>query len=152
MPTPLDAWQQRLQAHFGGLAASRSASGFPIFALEHGLDHAELEEIGKLLRSELAAGARLYRHWLLWVVYATEQGYAYDGTEYWVSFEENTPHWGGYCSAKTLRRYFIRFQESYNGVIPSGAWADWFCNIARPITPAILPRYLQFQIANAPYE
>jgi hypothetical protein len=152
MPTPLDAWQHRLEAHFGELAASRSASGFPIFALEHGLDHAQLDEIGELLRAELAAGARLYVHWLLWVVYATEQGYAYDGTEYWDSFEENTPHWGGYSSAKSLRNYFLRFQKSYNGVIPSGPWADWFCNIAWPITHAILPRYLQLQFAKALYD
>jgi hypothetical protein len=68
MPTPLDAWQHRLEAHFGELAASRSASGFPIFALEHGLNHAQLEEITELLRSELAAGERLYLHWLLWVI------------------------------------------------------------------------------------
>jgi hypothetical protein len=152
MPTPLDAWQHRLEAHFGELAASRSASGFPIFALEHGLDHAQLEEIGELLRSELAAGARLYLHWLVWVVYATEQGYAYDGTEYWVSFEENTPHWGGYSSAKSLRNYFTKFQRSYSGVIPSGPWAGRFCNIAWPITHAILPRYLQLQFAKALYD
>jgi hypothetical protein len=152
MPTPLDAWQLRLEAHFGELAASRAASGFPIFALEHGLDHEQLEEIGDLLRSELAARVRLYRHWLLWVVYATEQGYDYDGTEYWVSFEENTPHWGGYSSAKSLRSYFSKFQKSYNGVIPSGPWADWFCNIAWPITHAILPRYLQLHFAKALYD
>lgn len=152
MPTPLDAWQHRLEVHFGELAASRSASGFPIFALEHGLNYAELEEVGELLRSELAAAAKLYPHWLLWVVYATEQGYAYDGTEYWVSFEENTPHWGGYSSAKTLRSYFSKFQKLYSGVIPSGPWADWFCNIAGPITHAILPRYLQLQFAKALYD
>jgi hypothetical protein len=151
MPTPLDAWQQRLEAHFGDLAASRSASGFPIFALEHGLNPTELEEIAGLLRAELAAGARLYQHWLLWVVYATEQGYGYDGTEYWVSFEENTPHWGGYSNARSLRNYFIKFQKAYNGVTPSGPWANWFCNIAWPITHAILPRYLQLQFAKALY-
>ena len=152
MPMPLDAWQSRLEDHFSKLADSRSGSGFPIFALEHGLDHAELEEISGLLRSELASGKRLHPHWLLWVVYATEQGYAYDGTEYWISFEENTPHWRGYAGAKALRSYFSRFQKSYNGVIPSGPWADFFCNISWPITHAILPRYLQLQFAKALYD
>jgi hypothetical protein len=152
MPTPLAAWQHRLEAHFGELAASRSASGFPIFALEHGLGPAELEEISALLRLELASGARLYPHWLLWVVYSTERDYGYDGHEYWVSFEEATPQWGGYSSARALRSYFSKFQKTYNGVVPSGPWADWFCNIAWPITHAILPRYLQFQFAKALYD
>src|SRR6202035_977905 len=134
MPMPLDAWQSRLEDHFGKLAESRSGSGFPIFALEHGLDHAELDEIGDLLRSELATGKRLSPRWLLWVVYATEQGYGYDGTEYWISFEENTPYWRGYAGARRLRSFFSEFQKSYNGVIPSGPWADYFCNISGPIT------------------
>ena len=148
MPMPLDAWQSRLEDHFGKLAESRSGSGFPIFALEHGLDHAELDEIGDLLRSELATGKRLSPRWLLWVVYATEQGYAYDGTEYWISFEENTPYWRGYEGARRLRSFFSKFQKSYHGVIPSGPWADYFCNISGPITHAILPRYLQLQFAK----
>lgn len=59
MPTPLNAWQKRLEDHFGALAASRSDSGFPIFALEHGLDQKDFGEISNLLRGELAAGARL---------------------------------------------------------------------------------------------
>jgi hypothetical protein len=37
MPGALDEWQERLERHFSELAASRSGTGFPIFALEHGL-------------------------------------------------------------------------------------------------------------------
>ena len=81
MPGPLEDSQERLEGHFSGLAASRSGTGFPIFALEHGLTPAEFEDITRLRHSRLAAGQRLLPHWLLWVVYATEQGYAYDGHE-----------------------------------------------------------------------
>ena len=152
MPTPLDAWQTRLEAHFGDLAASRSDSGYPIFALEHGLNNAELEKISDHLRAELFAGKKLFPHWLLWVVYATEQGYAYDGVEYWVSFEESTPYWHERASGRLLRSYFSKFQSTYNGVIPSGPWAEYFRNITWPITHAVLPRYLQLQFARALYE
>lgn len=152
MPGTLDEWQGRLEQHFGGLAASRSATRFPIFALEHGLEPAEIQEFSELLHKRLAAGQRLFPHWLLWVVYATEQGYAYDGHEYWFSFEQNTPHWWERATGRQLRSYFEKFQKAYNGVIPSGPWASWFSNIAWPITHAILPRYLQVQFARALYE
>jgi hypothetical protein len=152
MPGALDEWQERLERHFSELAASRSGTGFPIFALEHGLTEAELQEIADLLHSHLAAGLRLFPHWLLWVVYATEQGYGYDGHEYWVSFEQETPHWHERGRPEYLRSYFSKFQKAYGGVVPSGPWAGWFRNIAWPITHAILPRYLQLQFARALYD
>jgi hypothetical protein len=152
MPGPLDEWQERLDRHFKELAASRSTTGFPIFALEHGLSSGEVAEIAAQLHSQLKNGQRLSPYWLLWVVYATEQGYGYDGHEYWVSFEENTPHWHERGRAHYLQTFFSKFQKAYNGVVPSGPWANWFKNIALPITHAILPRYLQFQFANALWE
>jgi hypothetical protein len=152
MAQSLDAWQERLDRHFRELAVARATSGFPIFALEHGLAPAEVSEIADQLRSRLVTGAGLGPHWLLWAVYATEQGYDYDGHEYWVSFEENTPRWRDFASAVQLRGYFTKFQSAYHGVAPTGPWADWFKNIAWPITHAILPRYLQIQFAGALYE
>ena len=93
MPTPLDEWQQRLESHFEQLAAARAYSDFPLFALEHGLTEDEFDEITHLLHAQLTDGWRLGRHWLVWVVYATELGYDYDGDEYWLSFEQRTPLW-----------------------------------------------------------
>src|SRR5208337_2530623 len=93
MPMPLEKWQERLERHFTQLASARSNSGLPLFALEHGLTEDEFKEISTLLRSRLAAGLRLGPHWLVWVVYATELGYDYDGDEYWSSFEQRTPQW-----------------------------------------------------------
>jgi hypothetical protein len=152
MPASLDAWQQRFERHFSELAASRSVSEFPIFALEHGLQPNECDELGQLLRSRLAAGLPLAPHWLLWVIYATELGYGYDGQEYWFSFETETPNWRERRSNRQLRSWFLKFQQTYGGVIPSGDWAGHFKIIAWPITHAILPRYLQLQLARALYD
>ena len=100
----------------------------------------------------MALGSRLEPHWLLWVVYATELGYDYDGDEYWHSFEQRTPRWRDRGSRNQLRTWFSRFRTTYHGVKPSGPWADWFSIIAWPITHAILPKYLQWQFARTLYD
>lgn len=151
MPVPLEEWQRRLDRHFTQLACSRSSSDLPIFALEHDLTTDEFREISALLRERLSLGLRLETHWLLWVVYATELGYDYDGDEYWHSFEERTPRWKDRGSRNLLRDWFARFRSSYHGVKPTGPWAEWFRIIAWPITHAILPRYLQWQFAKTLY-
>ena len=149
---PLQEWQKRLERHFTQLASARSTSDFPLFALEHGLSEVEFDEISKLLRSRLALNLDWEPHWLLWVVYATELGYDYDGDEYWHSFEERTPRWRDRGSRSQLREWFSRFRMTYHGVKPSGPWADWFSIIAWPITHAILPKYLQWQFAKTLYD
>jgi hypothetical protein len=151
MSTTLDDWQQRLESHFSGLSESREGTGFPVFALEHGLTEEEFELLASQLRQHLAKGASLRQHWLAWVVYATEFGYDYAGGEYWDSFEAATSRWTWYGNRTTLRNWFKRFQSRYNGVIPSGPWADQFSIIAWPITHSILPKYLQYQFAQALY-
>lgn len=151
----LDQWQERLAGHFAQLAALRADSEFPLFALEHGLAVEELDEITHLLHSRLGEGWRLGQHWLVWVVYATELGYDYDGAEYWDSFEERTPGWREpvpHTRRNHLRNWFSKFQTTYHGVKPSGPWAEWFSIIAWPITHAILPKYLQWQFARALYD
>ncbi len=151
MPAPLERWQEDLERHFESLASVRASSGLPIFALEHGLSDEELEEISSLLRSRFASGLRLAPHWLLWVIYATERGYNYTGDEYWQSFEEQTSGWE-FSDRYKVVPWFNKFQKAYNGVIPSGPWAEHFRIIAWPITHAILPRYLQRQFARALYD
>ena len=151
MPMSLERWQDRLEKHFASLATARVVSGLPLFALEHGLSDDELEEIKGPLHSRLAAGMSLSPHWLVWVVYATERGYDYDGEEYWRSFEERTPHWDN-SNRSQLRAWFSKFKKIYQGVEPSGPWADFFKIIAWPITHAILPKYLQRQFAKALYD
>ena len=139
--------QDRLHAHFRSLANAREQSGFPIFALEHGLSPEELKRINALLRARHRDQLPLAPHWLLWVVYASEAGYGYTGDEYWPSFQKQIPTWQFHDRPK-IKSWFARFQKAYNGVVPSGPWAEQFSIIAWPITHALLPRYLQRQFAK----
>ncbi len=146
----LEEYQERLEQRFQSLARFREGLGFPVFALEHGLANEEIEEISSLLRENLESRPSLSSHWLLWVIYATEAGYSYNGDEYWPSFESQTQEW-------EFDRYeficlFTRFHDTYDGVRPSGAWAEHFRIIAWPITHAILPRYLQNQFARTLFD
>jgi len=143
--------QQRLEEHFGTLTRTRADSDFPIFALEHGLNETDLKQIGSMLRSSLNNRPLSSRYWLLWVVYATELGYDYEGDEYWSSFEDKTPGWEDQDRAR-IRIWFHKFQTTYGGVIPSGPWAEHFTIIAWPITHAILPRRFRRQFAKLLYD
>lgn len=143
--------QDRLHAHFRSLANTRERIGLPIFALEHGLNPAELEHANALLRARHKARLPLTSHWLLWAVYASEAGYGYAGDEYWPSFEKQTPNWQFHDRPK-IKTWFRRFQKSFNGAVPSGPWAQQFSIIAWPITHALLPRYLQLQFARLLYD
>ena len=147
----LNALQERLLAHFSSLASERKRSGFPIFALEHNLSPEDLSRASALLRDRVRTRRRLAPHWLLWVVYASEAGYKYAGDEYWPSFVERTPNWQFHDRPK-VKSWFQRFQSSFNGVVPSGLWAEQFSIIAWPITHAVLPRYLQEQLAKLLYD
>ena len=143
--------QDRLHTHFRSLASTRERSGFPIFALEHGLGAEQLSQINTLLRVRIRRRLPLAPHWLLWVIYASEAGYGYKGDELWSSFEKQTPNWQ-YHDRPKIKAYFIRFQKLYNGVVPTGLWAEHFSIIAWPITHALLPQYLQHQFARLLYE
>jgi hypothetical protein len=151
MPIAPEEWQKRLDRHFTQLANSRAALDLPIFALEHGLTPQEFKEVSILLNEKLSLGLNLGPYWLLWVVYATEIGYDYDGDEYWNSFEERTPRWKDRGNRNQLRDWFTRFRVTYRGVMPTGAWSKCFKIITWPITNSILPKYLQWQFAKALY-
>ena len=149
----LDEWKLKLEAHFSALALNRRDAGLPVFAIEHGLDSAELSNIAALLHQQLIRGEALGVHWLLWVVYASELGYDYDGEEYWPSFEQRTPHWRLDMHRRgQLRQWFLQFHKTYEGVRPTGPWATQFSIIAWPITHAVLPKDLQVQLARVLYE
>ena len=138
----LASWHARLAQHFSQLREVRrdTRGDRPIFALEHGLEAAEVQAVAAAVRAHIAHAAPSTDHALAWIVYAAEIGYGFSGDEYWQTFEEQTPGW-------TLRgdRYWIRhcyrmFERKYGGVRPSGAWAEHFSIICWPITHAILPR------------
>lgn len=146
----LETWQDRIAQHFLSLADRRTGTGQPIFALEHDLDSDEVNELSSMIRSRPRLEMISDRNWLLWVIYATEQGYSYSGEEYWRSFEEQTPRWE-YRDRYRLVPWFRQFQQTYEGVVPTGPWASHFRIITWPITHAILPRYLQHHLARALY-
>ncbi|MXW07916.1 MAG: hypothetical protein F4Y00_00875, partial [Bacteroidetes bacterium SB0662_bin_6] len=150
--TALKAIQDKLLRHFNSLAAVRRRSGFPIFALEHCLDSAELKRINTLLREHQKTRPPLtISYWLVWVVYSSEAGYRYTGDEYWPSFENQTPNWQYHDRVK-IKSWFKKFHRSFNGVTPSGPWAEHFSIIAWPITNALLPIDLQRQFARLLYD
>ena len=91
----LDSWQARLAKHFSQLREDRNATwgDKPIFALEHGLEPAEVQALSAAVRAHIAHTAPDIDHALAWIVYAAEIGYGYCGDEYWQTFEEQTPGW-----------------------------------------------------------
>jgi hypothetical protein len=154
MDLDLPAWQQRLDAHFAELA-SRRKTAFPvrpIFALEHGLDHSEVESLSAALRLHVTKNAPTRDQTLLWVVYAAEVGYRYSGDEYWQTFQTETPGWVLNGDRYWLRNCFVNFCNKFGAAQPTGTWANHFSIICWPITHAILPRDLQRQLAHILYE
>lgn len=151
MNKSIEQWQSDLEKHFFALSQKRSGTGFPIFALEHGLSDHEFERLRAGLLLAPKDKLHLSSHWLLWVVYATERGYYYTGDEYWQSFEEHTPGWDP-DDRDLLPIWFRRFRDSYGGADPKGPWARHFNRIAWPITHAILPLVHQWQFVKALYD
>ena len=147
----LNDLQDKLLDHFHSLAEVRKQSRFPIFALEHGLPPDKIEVVRKSLRELPLTRYNSKTFWLLWVIYACEAGYDYTGDEYWPSFEKKTPNWQNQYRCE-ITRWFCKFQKEFNGVEPSGPWAERFRIIAWPITHALLPRYLQNHLVNLLYE
>ena len=147
-----------LDAHFRALHDRRKAlaTPTPVFALEHGLG----EDDRKLLHAAVVAAhaERLVprassRWWLPLVVHAAEVGYIYDGAEFWPTYAQLTPGWiDSEYERDRVRDWFTRFASEYGGAIPRGAWATTFRKIAWPITHAVLPRYLQVQLARMLYD
>jgi hypothetical protein len=146
-------WQKRLDQHFRRLREERSAAvgNKPIFALEHGLDTFELQELDDQIRSHITQFPPSDGHTLPWIVYAAEIGYGYLGDEYWQTFEQKTPGWS-FGEREWLRRAFQWFHRQYGGAEPCGAWADHFSIICWPITHSILPHDLQHHLARILYE
>lgn len=143
-----------LDGHFRQLHEDRGQlpAAAPVFALEHGLGDGDLEWLQQVVRSAVrqGLGAEFRRWWLPFAVYAAESGYSYAGGEYWQTFEEATPGWDA-SHRNLIRRWFKKFAEDYGGAQPQGAFAEYFPIIAWPITHAVLPVYLQRNLATLLY-
>ena len=150
----LGDWQTLLEKHFKHLRSVRSEKfgDKPIFALEHGLDEAELAALTSAIKQEIAHSSPSRNHSLPWIVYAAELGYRYSGDEYWQTFESETPGWSIRGDRYWIRACFGWFHNQFGGAKPTGSWAEHFSIICWPITHAILPRDLQRQLAWILYE
>ena len=150
----LASWHTRLAQHFSQLREVRHATwgDRPIFALEHGLESAEVQAVATAVRGHIAHAAPSIDHALAWIVYAAEIGYGFSGDEYWQTFEEQTPGWTLLGDRYWIRDCYQMFERQYGGARPSGAWAEHFSIICWPITHAILPCDLQHQLARILYE
>jgi hypothetical protein len=149
----LRQFHETLNLHFSDLRAQRAAleGSAPVFALEHGLAHADIGDLQAAVRAIVANGfrSRFWRdYWLPFVVYAAEVGHTYAGDEFWTTFESATPGWSAYGDRTRIRIWFQRFHAEYGGAFPEGAFAKNFSIIAWPITHAILPIYLQRNLAH----
>lgn len=150
----LEYFHELLDAHFRALHERRKALGTPapVFALEHGLgddDRTLLHEAVIAAHRERLLTRASSRWWLPLVVHAAEVGYVYDGIEFWPIYADRTPGWvDSEYERDRVRDWFRKFSSEYGGAIPKGAWATTFRKIAWPITHAVLPRYLQVQLAR----
>lgn len=145
--------ETKLHAHFRTLAVTKAESDQRVFVLEHCLSDEAIHQ----LPAALGAALKLKRAMqadsrLCWIVHAAEQGYNFDGHEYWDSFARRTPNWSHFGSRELLRDWFRQFAADFRGVRPSGAWGSHFTFIAWPITHALLPRDLQDQLARSLYD
>ena len=152
----LEYLHRKLDDHFRRLHKTRQQLDpvTPVFVLEHDLGETDLDLLRTTVRAAVAQGfsARARQWWLPFVVYAAESGYDYVGDEYWPSFEASTPSWRTYGDRPRIKTWFTKFAAEYGGAVPTGAFAQNFSIIAWPITHAVLPTYLQRQLAQLLYE
>lgn len=143
-----------LDTHFLSLRDRRKSLGpsTPVFALEHGLDELDRDVLQNAVVAAHREGlvTRVSSSWWLpLVVHAAEVGYIYDGVEFWPIYAKATQGWiDSEYERDRVRAWFNKFSSEYRGAIPRGAWATTFRKIAWPITHAVLPRYLQVQLAR----
>ncbi|WP_250506435.1 hypothetical protein [Bowdeniella massiliensis] len=151
----LQHFHQALDAHFRDLRDARAKlePRSPVFALEHDLSPADLDLLKGAVRTAISDYSldHCRASWLPFVVYAAEMGYGYVGDEYWTTFSSLTPRWTSQ-ERSIIRDWFVRFCERYGGARPTGAWAEHFTIISWPITHAVLPVYLQRNLAQLLFE
>lgn len=141
--------QSKLVLGFQRFASERVCSGYPVFALEHGLNPGEISDLRQQLADELSRSRRLDNSlWLCWIVVAAEVGYEFDGDEFWQSFERRFQRWADFGHRHTIRDWFVQFSRKFSGIKPVGKWAEHFSIISWPITHSILPKDLQSNFAE----
>jgi hypothetical protein len=144
----LAAAQIQLEQQFATLTDLRKPIGYPVYALEHGLDPDAIAALAPAASTDLRVFGARDKYWLVWIVLSAEAGYRYAGEEFWPELEVAPGEWRNNTNRTWLRRQYERFADRFGGPTPVGIWAEQFSNIAWPIANAILPRYLQAHFAE----
>jgi hypothetical protein len=148
----LDEAENELEQRYAALAAARNPMGYPVYAIEHGMDAELIDQLREAASSELRTRGFVQRHRRVWTALAAEAGYRYSGEEFWPELEYRAGEWGNQNSRRYIRRQFEQFGEAFGGPTPVGTWAQHFNIISWPIANAVLPRYLQSFFATHLFE
>ncbi|MEP3443042.1 MAG: hypothetical protein ABJN72_16300 [Sulfitobacter sp.] len=146
---------EALADHFADLAGARDQ--LPLFAIEHGLDEAALEELRTAVSGQLEADPQLQGAAWSWsylplLVMATEVGYRYcgTGTDFWPVLAQELGVEAGSAFRSGLSRLFDLGHRSFRLARPSDSpWERHFPHIAWPIGNALVPLEIQPQLTNA---
>ena len=140
-----------LDSHFIAMREARTSlePSSPVFALEHDLSEEDLDLLMTTVRAAVPSGLGLGtgNGGLPFVVHAAEVGY----TTTALSTGRSTPRRprvGPTASTSVAASVVFEVRAGVRRGVPQGAWADTFRKIAWPITHAVLPRYLQVQLAK----
>jgi len=136
----------KIKDNYRNLSTKRKETNKPVFSIEHNLSKEEY----KILLDYIQACSYVNRDdELLWLVYATEIGYEINKFEYWDSFQENLKaDFADHDNRNIIRSFFNKFIREYNGYKPQGTFAQHYTIICLPIYNAILPKYLQNNLAR----
>ncbi len=141
--------QQRLTNNFNSIRENRDTKEHPIFAIEHKLEKDDLNRFFNFL-FENCNQKNMDEFWLLWVIFATERGYNFNGKDYWGNFENEIKRYriNGDISLlnntikSKIRKYFEKFQDEFNGSVKKIKSKDLPSNksiIYFPILHSIIP-------------
>lgn len=148
----LDEAENALEQRYAALAAARNPLGYPVYAIEHGMDAEFIDQLREAASNELGSVGFVQRHRRVWIALAAEAGYRYSGEEFWPELEHKAGEWRNQNNRRQIRKQFERFEETFGGPAPVGTWAQQFNIISWPIANAVLPRYLQSFFARHLFE
>lgn len=129
----------------------------PVFAIEHGLDELELEELRTTVSRQLEedpqlTGAAWSWSYLPLVVISTEVGYRYrgTGTDFWPVLSQELGTEAGPAFRRGLSRLFELGHRSFGLLRPGDSpWERHFPHISWPIGNSLVPLEIQPQLADA---
>ena len=141
--------QQRLINNFNSIRENRDTKEHPIFAIEHKLEKDDLNRYFNFL-FENCNQNNMDEFWILWVIFATERGYNFDGKDYWGNFEDEIKKYSknknisfsNNLNRQKIGRYFKEFQKKFKGSVKEIKSKDLPSNrsiIYFPILHSIIP-------------